>query len=255
MVAGAATGLLVGLTGIGGGSLMTPLLLLFFGVAPMVAVGTDLLFAAVTKTFAAVPHNSKKLIDWQVVKRLWLGSLPSSALLIAFVHRTAVDPQLASLLKSVIAAAVMVTATGMLFHGPLHRLGQRLRYSSTAAFKKLQAPLTVVLGAVLGVLVTLTSIGAGALGVVFLVYLYPVRLTPPRLIATDNVHAIPLALFAGLGHLAIGNVDFALLANMLAGSIPAVIVGALLSSWLPHRVLRVALVVLLMTVGIKLWFS
>ncbi len=119
----------------------------------------------------------------------------------------------------------------------------------------MQAPLTVLAGAVLGVLVTLTSVGAGALGAVFLVYLYPLRLTPPRLIATDIVHAIPLALFAGMGHLLIGNVDFGLLGNLLLGSVPAVIVGAMFSARLSHGLLRGILAIVLLLIGMKLWWA
>jgi uncharacterized membrane protein YfcA len=107
-------------------------------------------------------------------------------------------------------------------------------------------------GGLLGVLVTLTSVGAGALGAVFLAYLYPLRLTPPRLIATDIVHAIPLAMFAGIGHLIIGNVNFSLLGNLLLGSIPAVIFGAMLSARLPHGLLRTILAVVLIAIGLKL---
>ena len=240
MAAGAFTGLLVGLTGVGGGALMTPLLLLVFGVAPLAAVGTDLWFAAITKLFATRVHHGHGLIDWQVVKRLWLGSLTASAV---------------TLLKSAIAAAVLVTALGMIFQRQLHALGRKLRTTDGEQFKAVQGPLTVLAGAVLGVLVTLTSVGAGALGAVFLAYLYPLRLTPPRLIATDIVHAIPLAIFAGLGHLLIGNVNFGLLGNLLLGSIPAVIVGAMLSARLPHALLRGALAVVLLSIGVKLWWS
>ena len=138
---------------------------------------------------------------------------------------------------------------------PLHAGGRQLRTTEGVHFKALQGPLTVLAGVVLGVLVTLTSVGAGALGVVFLAYLYPLRLTPPRLIATDIVHAIPLAMFAGLGHLLIGNVDFSLLGNLLVGSIPAVIVGAMLSARLPHALLRGALAIVLLSIGVKLWWS
>jgi hypothetical protein len=140
-------------------------------------------------------------------------------------------------------------------HQQRHALGRKLRTTDGEHFKALQAPLTVLAGVVLGVLVTLTSVGAGALGAVFLAYLYPLRLTPPRLIATDIVHAIPLAMFAGLGHLLIGNVDFGLLGNLLLGSIPAVILGAMLSSRLPHALLRGALAVVLLAIGVKLWWS
>mgnify|MGYP001619754119 CR=1 FL=1 len=255
MAAGAMTGLLVGLTGVGGGALMTPLLLLVFGVAPLAAVGTDLWFAAITKLFASRVHHGHGLIDWQVVKRLWLGSLTASVLTLIWMKLHPVDDTAVALLKTAIAGAVMLTALGILLQKHLHALGRRLRTTDGAHFKAVQAPLTVLAGAVLGVLVTLTSVGAGALGAVFLAYLYPLRLTPPRLIATDIMHAIPLAMFAGLGHLMIGNVNFGLLGNLLLGSIPAVIIGAMLSARLPHTLLRGALSVVLLLIGVKLFYS
>jgi uncharacterized membrane protein YfcA len=252
VVAGAGTGLLVGLTGVGGGAVMTPLLLLVFGVAPAAAVGTDLFFAAITKMAASKLHHGNGLIDWQVVRRLWIGSLSASALALAWMAFAPIGAATAGLLKGLIGAAVLVTAIAMLFQQQFHALGKRLRLGDSERFKAAQAGLTVAAGAVLGVLVTLTSIGAGALGVVFLAYLYPLRLTPSRLIATDIVHAIPLALFAGTGHLLIGNVDFGLLGNLLLGSIPAVLVGAVLSSRLPQGILRKALAAILVFTGIKL---
>jgi len=255
MAAGALTGLVVGLTGVGGGALMTPLLLLVFGVAPLTAVGTDLWFAAITKLFATRVHHSHGLIDWQVVKRLWLGSLTASALTLVWMKLHPVDETAVTLLKTAIAVAVMVTAMGMLFQKPLQSLGRKLRTTDSDHFKLLQGPLTLLAGVVLGVLVTLTSVGAGALGAVFLAYLYPLRLTPPRLIATDIVHAIPLAMFAGLGHLLIGNVNFGLLGNLLLGSVPAVIIGAMLSARLPHSLLRWVLSIVLLLIGLKLWWS
>lgn len=255
VAAGALTGLLVGLTGVGGGALMTPLLLLFFGVAPLAAVGTDLWFAALTKLFATRVHDGHGLIDWPVARRLWLGSLPASALTLAWMTFHPADEGAVLLLKTSIALAVMATALAMLFQKPLHALGYRLRTTDGERFKTLQAPLTVLAGAVLGALVTLTSVGAGALGAVFLAYLYPLRLTPPRLIATDIVHAIPLAMFAGLGHLAVGNVDFGLLGTLLLGSVPAVLVGAMLSARLPHALLRSTLAAVLLAIGAKLWWS
>lgn len=255
VTAGAFTGLLVGLTGVGGGALMTPLLLLVFGVAPMAAVGTDLWFAALTKLFATRVHHGHGLIDWPVVKRLWLGSLTTSALTLAWMKWHPVDASAVTLLKTSISAAVVVTALGMLFQKPLHALGRSLRTADAPHFKAVQLPLTILAGAVLGILVTLTSVGAGALGAVFLAYLYPLRLTPPRLIATDIVHAIPLAIFAGFGHLLIGNVNFGLLGNLLIGSVPAVILGAMLSARLPHTLLRIALALVLLVIGAKLWWT
>lgn len=252
VLAGALTGLLVGLTGVGGGAVMTPLLLLVFGVAPMAAIGTDLWFAALTKLVATRIHHGRGLIDWQVVRRLWLGSLPASALTLAWMAVVPVSAQTTAFLKAAIAVAVVLTAVAILLQKQLHDFGRRLRLQDGKHFKSLQAPLTIAAGALLGVLVTLTSIGAGALGVVFLAYLYPLRLTPARLIATDIVHAIPLALFAGLGHLVIGHVDFVLLANLLLGSVPGVVAGALLSSRLPQAVLRKALAAILLFTGLKL---
>ena len=255
VVAGAGTGFLVGLTGVGGGALMTPLLLLLFGVAPLTAVGTDLWFAAITKLFATRIHHGHGLIDWQVVRRLWLGSLSASACTLLWMKFHPVDQSALTLMKTAIATAVMVTALGIFFQKPLHALGRKLRTTDGEHFKVWQPPLTVLAGAVLGVLVTLTSVGAGALGAVFLAYLYPLRLTPPRLIATDIVHAIPLAMFAGLGHLLMGNVNFGLLGNLLLGSIPAVMLGAMLSARLPHAVLRGTLALVLLVIGLKLFWT
>ncbi len=250
ITSGALTGLLVGLTGVGGGALMTPLLLLVFGVAPLATVGTDLWFAAFTKMVATRVHHGYGLIDWSVAKRLWLGSLTASLATLVWVRLHPPADSAVTLLKTAIAGAVMLTALGLLFQRRLHALGRRLRTTDGVHFKALQLPLTVIAGAVLGVLVTLTSVGAGALGAVFLAYIYPLRL-----IATDIVHAIPLAIFAGFGHLLLGNVDFHLLGNLLAGSIPAVLLGARLSARLPHGFLRGALAIVPLAIGGKLVWS
>ena len=250
--AGALTGLLVGLTGVGGGSLMTPLLLLVFGTAPITAVGTDLWFAAITKIAATRINGARGLIDWQVVRRLWGGSLPASAATMLWLAQSPATAHSTEWIKAAIAVAILVTAAAMLFQKQLHELGRRLRIGDAEHFKAMQPALTVLCGAVLGFLVTLTSIGAGALGVVFLAYLYPLRLTSSRLIATDIVHAIPLAMFAGMGHMLSGNVDFNLLSNLLVGSVPAVLVGAWLSSRLSQVVLRRCLSAILIVIGGKL---
>lgn len=252
---GALTGFLVGLTGVGGGALMTPLLLLFFGVAPMQAVGTDLWFAAITKIFGGRVHQKNGLIDWYVLKLMWLGSLSSSLLTIIFLKFYPLDDIWLTNLKSLIAIAVLITAIGIFFQKPLHQLGLKYRLADGEKFKAVQPALTIMSGAILGVLVTLTSVGAGALGAVMLAYLFPIRLTPPRLIATDIVHAIPLAFFAGFGHLLMGNVDFILLANLLVGSIPAIIVGAKISAKLPHYLLRILLGLILILIALKLLIS
>jgi uncharacterized membrane protein YfcA len=251
-VAGALTGVLVGLTGVGGGSVMTPILLLMFGTAPMAAVGTDLWFAAITKIAATRVHNARGLIDWQVARRLWFGSLPASALMTWWLSMYKMDAASTHWLKAAIAVAILVTAMAMLFQKQLHEFGRKLRVGDAEQFKAMQAPLTIACGALLGFLVTLTSVGAGALGVVFLAYLYPLRLTSSRLIATDIVHAVPLTIFAGTGHLIAGHVDFNLLGNLLIGSLPGVVVGALLSSRLPHATLKRGLSAVLLFTGYKL---
>ncbi len=254
-LAGAATGFLIGLTGVGGGALMTPLLLLVFGIAPMSAVGTDLWFAAITKTFVTRMHYRRDLIDWAVARLLWTGSLTATVVTLAAIKLFPVSDGFVAALRMAIAIMVIATALGLIFQGPMHALGRRFRLGDAVWFKTWQGPLTIAAGALLGFLVTLTSIGAGALGVVFLAYLYPLRLTPPRLIATDIVHAIPLAMFAGLGHLLIGNVNFGLLGNLLIGSIPAALIGGLFSTRLPHLFLRGVLAIILLSIGAKLLLS
>jgi uncharacterized membrane protein YfcA len=255
IVAGFLTGLLVGLTGVGGGALMTPLLLLVFGFAPSVAVGTDLLFAGLTKSVAARIHYSRNLIDWKVVKCLWIGSLPSATLTLLLMQYLLKQSYEFTFLKVCIAVLIIIMAIGMILQKRLHAFGTRLRKSQAVDFIRWQQPLTIFAGILLGVLVTLTSIGAGALGAVFLVYLYPLRLTPDRLVATDVVHAIPLALFAGFGHMLMGNVNFSLLGTLLIGSIPGVVIGALLSTKVPHHFLRNIIAVILVLVGGKLLWT
>ncbi|HVO47217.1 MAG TPA: sulfite exporter TauE/SafE family protein [Steroidobacteraceae bacterium] len=252
-VAGLMTGFLVGTTGVGGGALLTPLLLLIFGVAPATAVGTDLWFAATTKLAATRVHHSARLVDWQVVRRLWLGRLPACALLVMLMKAGFASLQV-DFLRGAIAAAVLLTAAGLIFQKRLHALGERLRLTNASRFKAVQMPLTVVAGALLGLIVTLTSIGAGALGAVVMTYLYPLRLTPARLVATDIVHAIPLAIFAGIGHLLIGHVDFGLLGWLLLGSVPGALLGATLSARLPQPVVRGLLSGVLVAVGARLWW-
>ena len=252
VLAGALTGMVVGITGVGGGALMTPILLLAFGVAPQVAVGTDLWFAALTKLAITPLHHGKQLIDWQVLRRLWLGSLPASVAVAIWIRMQPFDATAAARLRLAIAVAVCLTATGLVAQRWLAKRATAAHTRAAQRLAKWQPVATVVAGVMLGTLVTLTSVGAGALGVVALVYIYPTRLTPPRLIATDIAHAIPLAVFAGTAHLLIGTVDGRLLFTLLLGSVPAGIAGAMLSARLPHATLRIALAVVLFLVGTKL---
>ena len=251
-LAGFLVGMLVGFTGVGGGALMTPLLVLMFGVAPQTAVGTDLLFASLTKSVGGWVYGRRGSIDWLVLRRLASGSLPAAALTVALLHYSPEQAGLRAAILPALGAALVLTCLAIIFQSRLHSLGQRLRSTDPGRFKLLQAPLTVVAGALLGFLVTLTSVGAGALGVVMLVYLYPYRLTPAKLVGTDIAHAIPLTLIAGLGHMSLGNVDFRLLGALLVGSIPGIIIGSRLTLRVDQRYVRIAIAVVLAIVGGRL---
>ena len=249
-LAGLVVGFLVGFTGVGAGALMTPLLVLALGVAPQTAVGTDLLFASITKGVGVWVHGKRGSIDREVLRRLCIGSLPTAALTLLLLHYFPDNRGLGALILPGLGVALVVTSLAMMFQVRLNRLGKQLRTDSPARFKGAQPLLTVCAGALLGFLVTLTSVGAGALGVVMLVYLYPFRLTPPKLVGTDIAHAVPLTLIAGLGHLGLGNVDFSLLGPLLAGSIPGVVIGSRFSIKTNHNYLRRAIAVMLALVGL-----
>ena len=230
---------------------MTPILILLLGVAPTTAVGTDLLFATITKVVAVKVHGSKGMIDWQIVKRLAWGSIPAALLALFAMHVLTLQKGAADIIMPALGIALLLTAAAMLFKRRLHQIGQRFRTATPTTFKRLQPALTVVAGATLGVLVTLTSIGAGALGTVMLVYLYPLRLTPQRLVGTDLAHAIPVAFIAGLGHLALGNIDLGLLGWLLLGSLPGVWFGSHFSARAPEAIVRNAIAVILVRGGVR----
>ena len=234
---------------------MTPLLVFLFGVAPQTAIGTDLLFAAITKGFGGWVHGARGSIDWVVLGRLSAGSLPAAMLTLVLLHQFPAERQAGALLLPALGIALALTSVAMLFKPSLHRLGRMFRTSAPERFKHLQPGLTVLAGVILGFLVTLTSVGAGALGVVMLVYLYPYRLTPAKLVGTDIAHAIPLTLVAGLGHWGLGNTNFALLGSLLLGSVPGIIIGSRLSIKVDHGYVRNAIAVMLAVVGAKLLLS
>jgi uncharacterized protein len=254
-IAGFGVGALVGMTGVGGGALMTPVLVLLFGVAPVTAVGTDLWFAAITKMAGGAMHHGNGGVDWQVLRRLCLGSLPAAALTLAWLQMAGVGQIKQGFILQALGWVLILTALAMLLRGRLHAFGRTLRARTPEGFKRLQPALTVVAGAILGFLVTLTSVGAGALGTVMLLYLYPFRMTPARLVGTDIVHAIPLTMLAGAGHLAMGNVDLSLLGGLLLGSIPGVVLGATLSAKVPQGVLRGSIAAVLVVVASKLVYA
>jgi uncharacterized membrane protein YfcA len=250
--AGFGVGALVGLTGVGGGSLMAPIMILLFGIAPSTAVGTDLWFAGTTKIFGAWVHGKKGTIDMQILRRLFYGSLPAAALTLIWLYKTGAGQSHSQLMFKTLGATLILTSIAAVFRKRFHAFGQRMRGSRPIEFKTLQPVLTVVAGVILGFLVTFTSIGAGALGAVMLLYLYPIRLTASKLVGTDIVHAIPLTILAGIGHLLMGNVNFALLGNLLLGSIPGIVLGSLASTYAPEKIVRSAISIMLAIVGIKM---
>ncbi|HTO83645.1 MAG TPA: sulfite exporter TauE/SafE family protein [Methylomirabilota bacterium] len=253
--AGALVGLMVGFTGVGGGSLMTPILVLGFGQVPTVAVGTDLVFAAVTKLAATGSFGHGRRVDWEVVRRLALGSVPGAASVLGWLWFTRdAPPVMNRLVIHALAVMLLVSAAGLLFQVRLRRWGAPTSAASLKATERFRPALTIAVGVVLGLAVTLTSVGAGALGVVALLYLYPLRLPPDRLVATDIAHALPLTIVAGLGHAALGHVDLKMLACLLLGSIPAVVIGSQTTIRIPPAVTRGLVAVMLMVVGVRiLW--
>ena len=254
-LSGLLVGLLVGLTGVGGGSLMAPILILLLGVSPTTAVGTDLWFAAITKSVGSAIHHSLGQPDWQVVKRLAYGSIPASIVTTLALSQMDMDPIKRGLIVNMLGALLIVTAFATLGWGRIQRFVLRFDSSLAAAYAKRQPAMTVVAGAVLGVLVTLTSIGAGALGAAMLIALYPLRMSAKRLVGTDIVHAVPLTVVAGLGHLWMGNVDLQLLGSLLVGSVPGIIIGSLLATQLSGNWIRPVLSVVLAASGVKMLTS
>lgn len=250
-VAGAITGLFVGLSGVGGGALMTPILLLFFGVSPTTAIATDLWFAGITKIVAAGIHNKAGQVDWQIVRRLWLGSLPVALIVVLLVSFGA-KLQKVSWLSQAIGVVILITSIGLIIAPKLLSLARAKRLDHPIAFKATQPFLTFVAGAILGLCVALTSIGAGAIGSVMLIYLYPLRLKPHRLVATDIAHAIPLAFVPGVGYLIAGMVDGNMLISLLTGSIPAVIIGCFLARLCSARLLQIVLACVLLLAALKM---
>ena len=252
--AGFAVGLVVGLTGVGGGSLMTPILIFFFGIKPYLAVGTDLLFAAFTKMGGTVKLARARQVDWRIVAHLSAGSIPAALLTLLLLHQFGpADPAVQGLMTTTLGGALLLTAAATLYKA-LKRPRSAVQTQALIAphaNKPRHWSLPILLGAVIGALVTLTSVGAGAIGVTVLMILYPL-LPLPRIVAADIAYAVPLTLVAGLGHASLGSVDWSLLVKLLAGSLPGIWVGAHLMSRTPERAVRSLLSVLLAYAGVKL---
>jgi uncharacterized protein len=247
-----AVGVLVGMTGVGGGSLMTPILILLFGIHPATAVGTDLLHAAVTKTAGSIVHGRNHTIEWRLVRRLAAGSIPTTVVTIAALSAIDINGPLArDLIDAVLAVALIVTATTLVFR---NRMVARYSGRFDALADRHIAPITVAVGAVIGVLVSISSVGAGAIGVTALVLLYP-KLPAARVVGSDIAHAVPLTLVAGIGHWFLGSIDFAIFASLILGSVPGILLGSYAALRVPERALRLVLAVTLLVVASKLSFG
>ena len=253
-LSGFVVGLIVGLTGVGGGSLMTPLLVLFFGVSPATAVGTDLLYASLTKTLGGWVHGKKGTVDWKVVGLLALGSLPAAVITIALLKVLALEEKtLRSLVTSVLSVALLATAAALLLKDWIKKVARRQDGSIYELHHRYLPAATIATGVMVGTLVTVSSIGAGVLGTVAILFLYP-RMPAVKVVGTDIVHAVPLTAIAGMGHLALGTVDLVLLGSLLLGSLPGIYIGSHLSSKVPEKVLRPLLATMLLIIGLKMVF-
>ena len=248
ILSGFFVGLLVGLTGVGGGSLMTPLLVLVFKFPTAIAIGTDLLYASITKSAGVISHSRLGNIEWRIVRNLMLGSIPASFLMTYYLK--GIDLYAYENVKIInfsLGLALILTSIAVIFQ-PL--ISKKTSVQKTRALKNTTI-LTILLGLSLGVLVTLTSVGAGAMGVTALLLLYP-KMSIKKIVGTDIAHAVPLTLFAGLGHWNLGTVNTYLLLSLLIGSIPGIWLGSNLSSKIDEKWLRYILAIVLLIVGIQL---
>jgi uncharacterized protein len=256
VLCGGCVGLLIGLTGVGGGSLMTPLLVLGFGQPPAVAIGTDLVFSATTKLAATAASGFSRRVDWRIVGRLALGSVPACAAVLAWLwmtHRTPVA--LDAVVSRCLAVILAVAALALLLQPWLRQIGLSLTAAWLDSAQRHKLTFTVAAGALLGAGVGLTSVGAGALGVVALLALYPLRLTPDRLVATDIAHALPITALAGAGHALLGHTDLRVLACLLVGSIPGILLASRLTIRLPAALIRTLIAIMLGIVAERLLFG
>ncbi len=251
-LSGFAVGALVGMTGVGGGSLMTPLLILLFGVHPATAVGTDLLYAAVTKTGGSLVHGFARSIDWRVVRRLASGSVPATIVTLAALSHFNLSGEAArNLITLVLSVALFCTAFVLVFGGAIV---SAYRARVTELDPQRTAVNTILVGAMLGVLVSISSVGAGAIGVVALIILYP-QLPMAKIVGSDIAHAVPLTLIAGTGHWMMGSVDWHIMGSLLAGSLPGIFVGSYFATRIPERALRVVLATTLFVVASRIAYD
>lgn len=248
-LAGLVVGLAVGATGVGGGSLMTPLLILFYGISPAIAVGTDLLYASISKAFAVTLHGRNGSVDWAIVGWLAVGSVPAALLTLLFIHQHGPGEDLDRLIKLTLAVAIILTAAGTLLRRQLLAFSQHERLAWLRQLhQRHQRGMTVASGAAIGALVTISSVGAGVIGMMLLLLIYP-RHAAIRLVGSDLAHAVLITGIAGLGHAGLGTVNYPLLGYLLIGAIPGIWIGTRVSFRLPDRALRPTIAGLLLFIG------
>lgn len=255
IVIGLLVGFIVGLTGIGGGSLMTPILVLGFSVPPAIAVGTDLLYAALTKSAGVFWHHARNTIDWKIVKLLCLGSVPStfiSVFVLKHIIATGLDYE--CMITMILSISLILTSLALFFKNRIHKFNQdECVTGGTLLSQRFISLLTVITGALIGSLVTFSSVGAGALVAAVLFFLYP-RMPTVSIVATDIAHAVPITAIAGIGHIYLGTVNYILLGNLLIGSVPGIYLGGSFAYYLPEKIMRPILASILMIIGVCLIF-
>lgn len=251
LFSGLIIGALTGMTGTGGGALMTPVLILLFGVHPITAVGTDLLYASVTKASGTIVHSWNRTIDWKVVAWLAAGSIPATVLtLIGLYYLDVRGDATQTLITKILGFALFLTAISLVFRRQLAEIyARRVGIISPQLLRNL----TILTGALLGVLVSISSIGAGAIGVTALILLYP-EMPTLRIVGTGIAHSVPLTLIAGGGHWLLGSIDWQLLGSLLVGSIPGIIIGSSISTRIPEVAVRTVLCVTLIVICARFWF-
>lgn len=252
-IAGFVVGFIVGLTGVGGGSLMTPILVLVFGFKPAIAVGTDLLYAAITKSGGIFVHNRRGTIEWKIVGLLASGSIPATIISVLLLkHLDTAGINYDKVITYTLSTSLILTSLVLMFKNRLQHASQNERYEAIRALhRRLRKPMTILAGVLIGTLVTLSSVGAGALGAAILFFLYP-RLRAASIIGTDLAHAVPITAIAGMGHVHIGTVDFLLLGSLLIGSLPGIYLGSHTGSYLPDKLLRPILASMLFLIGLRM---
>jgi len=246
-LAGLVVGSAVGATGVGGGSLMTPILIMFYGISPALAVGTDLLYASISKSFGVMLHGKNGSVDWRIVAWLSAGSVPATFLTLYLIQGIGPTAELDRVIKLTLSGAIIVTALFTLFQ-ELIRARLRLDRVRGELSPRLQHGLTLLSGLVIGAVVTISSVGAGAIGMMLLLLLYP-KHAPIRIVGSDLAHAVLITAIAGIGHARMGSVDYSMLFWLLVGALPGIWLGSKLGFKLEPRTLKRAIAAILIVVG------